>query len=60
MSPCLLGCTTILANDLARWWVVAIRTSLLGSWTDNRFDVKGKPKMCYALVDDLGGAALDL
>ena len=50
----------IRANDLARWRVAAMRTSLLGFWTDTRVGTKGKPKMCYALGDGLGGALLDL
>ena len=50
----------IRANDLARWRVVAMRTSLLGFWMDNRSDAKGKTRMCYALVDYLGEVVLDL
>ena len=60
MYPCLLGCTTIRANDLARWRVVAMRTSLLESWPDNRSEAKRETKKCYALVDDLGGGVLGL
>lgn len=50
----------IRANDLDRWRVVVVGTSLVERWTDKRCVANRETKMCYALVDDLGGVVLNL